>query len=267
MIKGSVQPYDAAIKVDITDLRCRVCSNAFDKIENIATHLSSEHSVSNLNISHDLGVHPFKIYKGVNICILCSEKFVTLRALCRHAQTHYLNYTCETCGKSYSNKRSLTDHTKFAHLVFKYRCRKCRLIFNSSEQNQRHKTESRSCWEYSCRVCGQKFRLRSQKQKHLRDAHNDTSGYVCPECPEIFINKSCRQAHFMAAHTDKYKCSYCNKTFSTNTNLTIHSVVHSGEKFRCDICLKEYSRKKLLKQHMKIHMGKQSVVCGLKKAI
>lgn len=250
------------LKVDITDLKCRICCNAFDNIENIAAHLSIEHRISGLNISHDLGVRPFKIYNGVNSCIFCSEKFVTVRALSRHTQIHYFNNSCETCGKSFTNSGSLKVHTKFAHLGSKTWCQKCKMVFDSSEEKQRHLAESKRCWQYTCHVCGEKFMSLSLKAEHLQVEHNISGHYACPECSEVFTNKTKRQNHFLTAHTDKFKCSCCHKTFPTNYSLVNHSVMHSSEKkFQCKVCLKEFSRKKNLKQHMPIHMADKPYKC------
>lgn len=252
----------ATLKVDITDLRCRVCCNIFDNLDDIAQHVSVVHRVTALNLNYELGVHPFKIYKDVFICLFCPEKFVTLRALSRHTQTHYLRHTCETCGKSYSNLSSLKVHTNFAHLGPKAWCKKCKTMFDSLEQKQKHLAESLSCWLFSCDVCGEKFMSPSLKVKHLHTAHNTSRDYVCPECPEVFIDKGKRRSHFIAAHTEKFKCSCCEKKFSTNSKLVNHSVVHSAEKkFQCNVCLKEFSRKNNLKQHLPIHMDDKPYKC------
>lgn len=256
----------ATLKVDITDLRCRVCSNIFHNLEDIAQHLSTAHRISTINLNHDLGVHPFKIYKDVYTCISCPEKFVTLRALSRHTQTHYLRHTCETCGKSYSNLSSLKLHTNFAHLGPKAWCKKCKTMFNSSEEKQKHLTESLSCWLFSCHVCDEKFMSPSLKVKHLQAAHNIATQYTCPECPAVFIDKGKRRTHFTATHTDKFKCSCCNKRIPSKFMLDQHALVHSSEKkFQCHVCSKEFSRKQNLKQHMPIHMKDKPfkcIICG-----
>lgn len=252
------------IKVDITELRCRACFQNFDNLHDAAAHVSTDHLVSSFDLQHELGVNPFKIYKDSYICFVCSEKFVSIRALSRHTQTHYVQHTCETCGKSYATLDALKVHVNFSHTGAKIFCRKCKIAFDSVEEKQKHFAESRKCWRYSCNVCGGRFLSPTLRNVHMQTEHNAGDKYACPECSEIFSNRTKRRNHFIATHTSKFQCSCCNKTFESKKSLTNHKAVHSAEKrFQCDVCQKEFSRMDGLRQHMPIHMQDKPYKCTI----
>ncbi|KAM3957659.1 uncharacterized protein ACR2FA_008368 [Aphomia sociella] len=254
------------IKVDCTNLSCRICSEAFEKLENIAEHLLKVHSKTDLNLDYDLGVQPFKFVKGMWTCALCNDRFPTLRTLSRHTQTHFAKYTCESCGKSYSMASSLQAHIKNSHIGDERICRKCRKTFKTLDDRRKHLIESRECWAHLCNICGERFVTYNSKLDHLSKVHGAAKkSQICPECGEVFLDRNKYHIHFKTTHTDdNFKCTCCGLKFENKRSLDEHRVVHTKEKlFPCNVCSKSFPRKKNLVQHMWIHSENKRFECTI----
>ncbi|KOB76196.1 Uncharacterized protein OBRU01_06186 [Operophtera brumata] len=250
------------VKVDITELNCRICSKNFETLEDIADHLNSAHSIG-LDLKLKLGLQPFKLYSNNYSCLVCGEKCNDIRSLSRHSQKHNMNYTCETCGKAYGNEASVRVHAKYSHGKYKTYCMKCRKGFDSSEEKKTHMLGSQRCWPYVCNYCGLRCITKNSKTSHMISEHDHKPPlYNCPECPEIFTHKSMQIRHFNTAHTDKFQCPNCEKKFSCKKELNDHLVSHTAEKlYECDVCFKAFTRLKTLKAHMWNHMEKKRFEC------
>lgn len=248
---------DGSIKVDCTDLKCRICSEILTSLEQAAIHLIKVHDKM-INTKQDLGMHPFKIYKGKYSCAICSEKFSNLPTLSKHTHTHYVQYTCDACGKSYAVLSSLQCHLRYycGNGPDKNICRKCNKIFSSIKERKKHLEKSPKCRQHVCNVCGERFLTWNMKQNHLNEAHSlPVKTYNCPECHIVFQKRDRLRMHFKTTHTNDYvECSFCEKKFDNDKNLRKHIVIHTGERnFVCKVCSKAFPRKSTLGQHMWIH--------------
>nr|XP_032526265.1 oocyte zinc finger protein XlCOF6-like isoform X9 [Danaus plexippus plexippus] len=253
------------IKVDCTELRCRLCSEPFDALEDVAQHLFHKHEQP-LNLSFELGMQPFKLEKDKLICAICRAKSLCLRQLSRHTQTHFLKYTCEACGKSYATMTPLKHHITYSHTGQERICRKCKKTFSSLTEKRQHLQDSKSCWSHLCNICGERFLSWTIKQAHLTEVHGAPKRtYVCPECLEVFPDRKKFRVHFKILHTDdNFVCTCCGLKFDTKRNLENHRVVHTKEKlFPCPVCSKSFPRKKNLVQHMWIHSELKRFSCTL----
>lgn len=122
--------HDGSVKVDCTELRCRICFQQFIDLNSVALHLKGDHS-KDVNLDEELGLLPFTIYKDKLLCAVCSWKTFSMRQLSRHTQSHFVKFTCNACGKSYSTKSTLTNHIRYVHHDQERICRKCSKTFNS----------------------------------------------------------------------------------------------------------------------------------------
>lgn len=92
------------LKVDCTNLRCRLCSEPAKSIEDMARHIHDSHKsklTAPLNLNYEIGMQPYKLDKDKWYCSICNMKLPSLNKLCRHTTSHYLDYTCDTCGRRY----------------------------------------------------------------------------------------------------------------------------------------------------------------------
>ncbi|XP_013163653.1 PREDICTED: zinc finger protein 43 isoform X11 [Papilio xuthus] len=254
--------YNEYLKVDCENLLCRLCSLAFDDLRSIANHLVNVHSIK-MNLSAEIGMQMFKLGAERWVCAICSRKVPCLRSLSRHTTCHYHKYTCETCGKSYSNKENLTRHISFGHSDLKV-CMRCKKSFPSCETRREHVLSSKKCWPLCCNICAERFPNRKAKFAHLADVHEQSpKTYTCPECGQEFGKWHMYRTHFVVTHTTNgYQCSYCEQKFDTKRNLLEHRVTHTRERaYQCTVCSKLFGRKKNLQQHMWIHREQKRFEC------
>lgn len=258
---------DCDVKVDCTDLRCRLCSNRYENLDDLAKHLSTDHKI-NINFNYDLGVIPFKIYKDKYLCVVCKSKFPNMRFLSKHTNTHFAKYTCELCGNCYASSTTLNSHirntcSRKSQLPF---CRKCKKPFNSVKERMNHLVASKMCCQHVCNICNDRFPTWNMKQNHMKETHNTPEKtYPCPDCSAVFRRKDAFRQHFVLTHTDShYSCGHCVEKFASEQNLKQHLLLHSGDKrFICNTCDKSFLRKSGLTQHNWIHSEVKKHSCNL----
>lgn len=251
------------LKADCTDLKCRICWEPFKKLDDVAKHINDVHNIKILFEFH-IGIQPFKFDDEKLLCGICDRNFPCLRQLSRHMTSHYQNYTCEECGKSYTTNSSLQQHIRFSHISNKRICRRCKKTFNSLIDKREHVKSSSKCWAYQCAVCGVRFMTWTLKEQHLENVHGQAKKtHKCPECATIFLTRNAYRNHFATMHAGiNFVCSYCGRKFTTKRHLEQHTVIHTGIKlFNCPICSKSFPRKANLTQHMWIHSEYKRFKC------
>ncbi|KPJ14213.1 Zinc finger protein 358 [Papilio machaon] len=252
------------LKVDCTNLKCRLCNRPFDTLSEIVTHIDLCHPTSKLDTKYEVGLQPYKIDKDKWNCYLCNMRFPSLITLCRHTNSHYQKFTCENCGRSYLTREALTYHIRTSHSE-KPQCRKCWQEFPTMEMKREHMRLSKACWRYVCTSCNERFMSSEAKQKHTTAAHGrPKSTYTCPECGEVYDNRKVFYNHFAMKHTDANVCSCCGVKCGSKQQLEDHRRVHTGEKpYECAVCKKLFTRKKSLAQHMWIHSETKRFSCSI----
>lgn len=250
-------------KVDITDMRCRLCATKFENLETVAKHLVEEHDID-IDLTSGVPLQPYRLEHSQIICGICDASFLGFRQTGKHMSTHFQKVTCDVCGKSYKSNTSLYRHTKLVHQGKMFPCYKCLKGFNSSEERRAHVLSTKRCWSYCCAMCGERFISWPLKQEHLVQVHNQRKKtYPCGECNEVFTDAQNHRIHYTTKHTDNnYKCSFCSVAFESDKRLEDHIVIHTKEKrFPCPVCTKLFPRKKSLSQHMWIHREQKRFEC------
>ncbi|XP_049704022.2 gastrula zinc finger protein XlCGF57.1 isoform X13 [Helicoverpa armigera] len=255
--------YDSYIKIDCTEMACKKCAQTFNRVEEFAHHLNEKHD-EKINFDYQLGVNPFKFVQDRLMCGVCDINFPCMRQLSRHMSSHYRNFTCDCCGKSYTTNSGLQQHIRFSHIDKERICRKCRQTFSSLEAKKEHTINSPKCWMYQCYMCLQRFMTWSSKEEHLVQVHGQKKkSYSCPECSLSFTTRNKYRYHFNTTHAEiNFTCPYCGRKFASKRYLEQHIVVHTGAKmFQCNVCSKAFPRKKNLAQHMWIHSEYKRFEC------
>ncbi|XP_052745572.1 PR domain zinc finger protein 5 isoform X25 [Bicyclus anynana] len=198
---GSGKEY---LKVDITDLKCRICCTPCDNLDDVAKHIRDVHGIANFEADSEIGMHPYRLFSDKWVCALCAKKFATIIQLCRHTTSHYQKYTCDVCGRMYLTIEALKYHTRCSHSGSNV-CRKCWTDFPTLEMKREHLKVSKSCWPFCCVSCGERFVSGERRQARLIDVHGQKRKlYHCPDCDQTFRTRKPFYNHYTLVNKFKH---------------------------------------------------------------
>lgn len=189
LIKGN----NIEIKIDVSEIVCDICSETFNRFEEIIDHLIGKHHLE-YNKSIDV---PFQEYRLVDFkCLHCEERFSYFGYLITHVNNmHPQNcFICDDCGGRFNKKRDLTIHIRNYHRLGGYPCDLCLQSFDTYQTLRRHQNNAHY---RQCKSCGSKFASLSLLQKHLKSEHPHDDGNL--------------------------KCHYCSKEFHSSIGLKQHT--------------------------------------------
>ncbi|XP_048003231.1 zinc finger protein 37-like isoform X23 [Leguminivora glycinivorella] len=214
-------PKSEYVKVDITNLQCRICNQSFPNIEQAFTHLKDHSKV--IYTDSPLGVMPF-ILDSQWSCAVCCESFPSLLHLNRHTITHFSRYVCEICGKSYVATTGLLQHVRKNHESYKAYCRRCGMFFSSMAAKSLHQRTEKKCMPHCCPNCPERFPTWDQKQQHMVDNHGLVKKeYQCSECNVICSSRRTFYDHFKLCHSSEFiACLHCGLRVPTASSLDRH---------------------------------------------
>lgn len=252
------------MKIDCTNLHCRICEHTLDSLDNLVEHLNKEHG--KIDLSCDLGVIPFKLEMDRWFCAVCNKKCRGLVQLMAHTNTHYLKCICDNCGKRFLTRSGLKLHITLSHSTLPYVCRKCRQEFSTAEAKNTHVRNVKACHPFACNLCKERFLYYEARQRHLVSVHGQQKkNYNCTECVNVYESRTLLYFHYKVAHTDDYyACQDCGMKLPTKGDFAKHRISHTGERpFKCPVCEKMFGRKTNLNCHMRIHDLDKRFTCDV----
>ncbi|CAH2251338.1 jg5991 [Pararge aegeria aegeria] len=254
------------VKVDISDLTCKLCAKEANNFEDLKQHLIDKHNFSG-DLKIEDGVLPFKISKNDFPCVICDEKFDEYKTLNHHMNVHYQNFICEQCGTGFITPDRLRTHA-FSHETGTFPCEGCDKVFRSmNAKNEHHASVHKKVKRHRCPYCPDMFRNYFQRNKHISNIHGmKLKEFKCSVCPRVFTTSGKLGFHVQTVHLKikRHACEVCEWKFYSKTELKDHMVRHGGErKFKCSICAKAYARKYTLREHMRIHQNDRRFVCTI----
>ncbi|XP_041968378.1 zinc finger protein 26-like isoform X1 [Aricia agestis] len=220
------------LKIDITDLQCKLCFMPIVNFDNLTDHLKNDHQQP-INTDSQLGVLPFRLNDGsIWKCTLCPNEFKDFVSLKKHTTQHFQNYVCDTCGEGFITEYAMIAHTKKPH-ENKYSCNRCVATFSSLEERNVHVKTQHTTTPYMCVYCKDKPRFANWelRKRHLMEVHNYKTGadkYECATCQKSFKTRSGKYNHMMRTHRIKkdselnFPCPGCPKAFTTQLFLDKH---------------------------------------------
>ncbi|XP_053623410.1 zinc finger protein 181-like isoform X2 [Plodia interpunctella] len=220
------------LKVDITDLQCKLCFMRIDSLDDLIAHLKNDHKQP-INDEVQPGVLPFKLNDGSCWkCAICNIQFTDFISLKKHTSEHYQNYVCDTCGEGFITESALIAHTKIPH-DNKYTCSRCVATFTTLEERNIHIKTQHTTLPYMCVYCKEKPRFATWelRKRHLMEIHNYKPGaemYECTTCHMTFKTRSQKYHHNVKAHRTKkeseysFPCGNCSRVFATKLSLDKH---------------------------------------------
>ncbi|XP_061725547.1 zinc finger protein 660-like isoform X26 [Cydia pomonella] len=214
-------PKSEYVKIDITNLRCRICDASFSKLEQAFTHLKDHSKI--LHSESPLGVMPF-ILNNQWICAVCQESLPSLLHLNRHTITHFRSYVCEICGKSYVATTGLLQHIRKNHEAYKAYCRRCGMVFSSMGAKAHHQRTEKKCMPHCCPLCPERSPTWELKQQHMVEHHGLVKkAYQCSVCSITCSSRRTFYDHFKLCHSGEcISCLHCGLRFATASRLKRH---------------------------------------------
>ncbi|KPJ01330.1 Zinc finger protein 91 [Papilio xuthus] len=246
------------IKVDVSEMSCRLCPFKPKDLQEIKLHLKVEHHKL---IEPELkdNIIPFVLegdeegYK----CVMCESKFIKVRTLVIHMSVHFNNYSCEICGSGFMTLRLLKKHLE-VHESGNFHCDRCSKVFNTSYKLSLHiRGVHLKQYPRRCPMCPERFNSNYRRTKHLQDVHNQsTRVHKCKTCGRGFNLRYHLVCHTRSVHLQErnHQCKICLQRFCNKETLKRHMVIHTGEKnYKCEMCGEAFLRRKNLRDHLRVH--------------
>ncbi|KAL0853067.1 hypothetical protein ABMA27_012842 [Loxostege sticticalis] len=248
------------LKVDVSDVTCKICSAKPSGLAELKTHLRDEHQKP---IDPDLkdNIIPFKLdgtegapgYK----CVICDQNFIKVRILVIHMSVHFNNYSCEVCGSGFMTLRLLKKHLE-VHESGNFACDRCNKVFSTAYKRTLHiRQVHMKQYPRRCPMCPARFNSNYKRTIHLQDVHNQsTRVHKCDVCGRGFNLKYHLICHTRSVHLQErnHQCDVCHQRFCNKETLKRHMVIHTGEKnYKCEVCGMAFLRRKNLKDHLRLH--------------
>ncbi|CAG9106295.1 unnamed protein product [Plutella xylostella] len=257
ILKELIPKGKRTVKVDISNLKCKICDTKLPDLDATREHLASVHKTEFTKSGNGLVAYNLTQRNGQYSCHICQKIFQTFILLNRHMNVHFSNAICETCGVGFLSHQRLMQH-KEIHLPGGYPCEICKKVYTTSSNLRYHKEKTHEgatkMRMLRCAHCPERFVEHFRKLKHLKDVHGITFTFNCETCNATFQSRRALTSHTNKFHTQKTQCDVCKKSFSCRTTLRKHMASHTGEKnFVCSLCGKAYRHQKSLKQHMRTH--------------
>ncbi|XP_046975291.1 putative zinc finger protein 840 [Vanessa cardui] len=267
ILKDILKKGKKKIKVDISNLKCRICDQSFVSLDDIQEHLTNMHNV--MFTDAGVGMISFNLQTTDDLftCHVCSNTFHSFFLLNKHISVHYSNAMCDSCGKGFLSYQRLMTHME-SHRNGTYPCEKCKKTFPSISKLKYHNDKFHGTLGKvklaKCHKCLARFEHHYEKIKHLKDTHGISFSFTCDTCNCVFKTRHSLNMHVVKNHTQNIACEICKKTFSERYHLKKHMATHSQERnFVCPLCKKCYRYEKTLKQHLKIHNPEWKFSCSV----
>ncbi|XP_045506023.1 zinc finger protein 26-like isoform X2 [Colias croceus] len=220
------------LKVDITDLQCKLCFIKIDTLDELLSHLKNDHKQP-INFDAQPGVLPFALNDGTSWkCAICKQQFMDFFSLKKHTSEHYQNYVCDTCGEGFVTEVALRAHKRIPH-ENKYNCSRCVATFSTLEERSIHMKTQHTTMPYMCMHCKNKPRFATWelRKRHFIEVHNFKPGadaYECTTCHMTFKTRSQKYHHNVKSHRSKkdadygFSCGHCARAFMSKLSLDKH---------------------------------------------
>lgn len=259
---------DAAVKIDVKDIRCKLCGQLINSLEELIHHILIAHDAE-YDVTVPNCVLPFILDKDQPTCPICNLKFGFFEYLLRHANKHHLShhYICDVCGTSFQGEHHLKMHYRYYHREGGYVCEYCGVSLETLSKKILHEKNVHLVNLCTCPHCPETFKSPYQKKLHLANVHGvEELKIKCPYCFKVYPQESIMSRHMRRVHLREknVECEVCGDKFFGPYDVKLHMVKHNGEKkFVCTICGKKFSKKCNLNSHAVMHTREKNYTCDI----
>lgn len=217
---------------------CHLCDWVFKDLLNLARHLRVKHNV--VCKGYPIFPCPYKDCNFIGKCKWNVENHL------RVVHLHEKDFMCTACGKTFSTKAGLTEHTRLMCKRDKtseervYHCTICRKMFPEKRDLINHnKGSHRGIERMPCTLCpppvdGEEAKLYSHGGlvAHFQMKHRVMEKKKCPKCPfeRRFWWAIC--SHYRLKHLNYYqfKCIPCDRLFKQPYDVKWHILITHQKK-------------------------------------
>lgn len=259
---------DAAVKIDVTGISCKLCPQVVTNLEELIHHLIIAHDAE-YDVSVPNCLLPFKLDKDQPTCPTCNMKFVFFEYLLRHANKHHLShhYICDVCGTSFQGENHLKMHYRYYHREGGYTCEYCGINLATLSKKILHEKNVHLVNLSTCPHCPETFKSPYLKKLHMANVHGvEELKIKCPYCSKVYPQESIMSRHMRRVHLREknVECEVCGDKFFGPYDVKLHMVKHNGDKkFICSVCGKKFSKRSNLNSHVILHTRDKDYVCGI----
>ncbi|CAG0903425.1 unnamed protein product [Cyprideis torosa] len=253
------------------DLSCEECGKRYNNRSSLHRHKTYKHN-STVKCPTCGETVPLSYLEGhmadhektpVIQCKDCGKSFLNKRNLSNHIQRHHKpqNWViCDVCGKSvyrYFMDKHMDVHraktTDQSEGEAEHVCTICNKSYATQQRLYMHNAWKHKTSALVCSICGQAFKFKGKLKEH-EASHTGEALYKCKICGAGFPRRRQIRLHEMKHNNDRrYKCPQCPKAFFTSVDLREHIYSHTGERpFACALCGLTYSSKGSKNTHMRI---------------
>ncbi|CAH2108939.1 unnamed protein product [Euphydryas editha] len=195
----SVSLEEFVVKLDITDLKCKLCDTNLDNVPDLVEHILIKHEK---RIDMNNYIVPFKFDRDELRCTICFKQFNNFKILLTHMNIHFRNHICEVCGAGYICYRTLRFHA-YSHMTGTFTCGICSKVFNTQVKRRDHErnVHINMSRRSKCAFCGERFTDHEKKKDHEVEVHGAKRiTLTCNACGKIFDNQRTLTVHSKRYH-------------------------------------------------------------------
>ena len=135
------------------------------------------------------------LYMEGKLCHICGKLFTYFTYLRRHLESHFVQFRCGECDKTFRNEKALSVHVQGQHAQNRpHLCDICSMQFVTAERLKRHLKIHTGEKPYKCGYCDMAFLTKSQLKGHTR-IHTGEKPYKCSKCGIGFAQSQNRDKH------------------------------------------------------------------------